>query len=201
MLTVREYANAQTIYDQVLCAVLIAPGYDIVGSLQNTPWLSQQLILSLMKHTFIHNHRRILEEHNGSIIAASDAATDLTAFFETYFGAMSGYESYEEWVRGTNPTETFEFMQCPALVINARDDPIATAQTMDEWKWLFTESDACPNAILCETEFGSHCAFLDLFGGFWLDHVILEYVQTVYSLTSRRNDQHFDKQTIQSDSK
>ena len=126
-----------------------------------------------------------MKQHNESVITQCDKTKDLLTFFRTYFGALSGYKSYEEWTKATNPTETFEFMQCPALVINARDDPICTAKTMDEWKWLFTEKDVCPNSILCETQYGSHCAFLSTFGGFWLDKVILEYVQTIDNLVSK----------------
>lgn len=180
--TVIPLEHAQTISDQLLCGIMISPGYDIGKVFGNMHGFAQRLILSLMKQTFVQNHRDILIRNNESVITKCEATTDLVTFFETYFGAMSGYKSYEEWLRGTNPTDTAEFVQCPALIINAKDDPICTKDTVNQWKWLFTQSEACPNAIMLETKYGSHCGFLNAFGGFWLDNIILEYVKTVYDL-------------------
>merc|ERR1712032_174623 len=96
-------------------------------------------------------------------------------------------ESYSDFLLATNPTETAEYAQIPSLIINARDDPICTAQSLDEWKCLFVDETACPNAILIETLYGSHCAFLNIFGGFsWIDDIILQYAQTVFQIKTEQ---------------
>ncbi len=44
----------------------------------------------------------------------------------------------------------------------------------------------CKNAILLETKYGSHSTFLSMFGGFYLDNIILEYMQTMYEISQTK---------------
>eukprot|EP01083_Nonionella_stella_P081135 223353_1 len=181
---IKQYANAQLIIDSILCSVLISPGYDIGQIFGKQGWFSQRLMLFLLKRTFVRQHSRVLSEQNEPIIQQCDRSSSMLEFFETYSGAMSGYESYNQFLTEANPTETVQYAQVPALIINSRDDPICTAASLDEWKWIYEKDNACPNCILVETKFGSHCSFLSTFGGFWLDSVILEYLQTIWKIKS-----------------
>lgn len=69
----------------------------------------------------------------------------------------------------------------PVLLINAKDDPVVSAQ-LHAYPIKYTEFN--PNAIFVSTEYGGHMAFYE--GSFlrlnaisWLDRVIVEYVRVI----------------------
>ena len=189
-LIIKQYQNAQRIHNRILCSVLISPGYDIGVAFAKQNWFSRQLILYLLKGSFVGNHKTKLEEKSEETIQRCSSTSCTLEFFREYSGSLSGYNDYDEFLLHSNPTETGKYAQIASLIINSRDDPICTCESLDEWKWLFTKKEPCPNAILCETKYGSHSSFLNIFGGFWLDSIILDYVKTVFEISRDRQNRN-----------
>eukprot|EP01084_Bolivina_argentea_P193926 332688_1 len=180
-LIIKHYKNATKIHDQILCSILICPGYDTATALFNINWFFRKVLLFLMKKTFISNHYNILINNNKEIVNRCNTSNSCIEFFREFSGSsLSGYESYNHFLIETNPIETVKYIQIPLLTINARDDPICTNICLDEWKWIFSDQQFCKNGILLETKYGSHSIFLSMFGGFYLDDIILQYLQTMY---------------------
>eukprot|EP01083_Nonionella_stella_P073284 198052_1 len=180
----KQYQNALSVHQQILCSVLICPGYDTseaVSNIQN--WVARKLVLFLMKRTYIANHKRVMTQHNKDIVDKCSASNSCIELYRDFSGSsLAGYGSYNQFLLETNPVETVPYIESPLLTVNSRDDPISTNVCLDQWKWVFSDERYCKHAILVETEYGSHSIFMSMFGGFYLDNVIFEYLQTMYQM-------------------
>eukprot|EP01083_Nonionella_stella_P282999 963172_1 len=169
----KQYQNAQSVHQQILCSVLICPGYDTseaVSNIQN--WVARKLVLFLMKRTYIANHKRVMTQHNKDIVDKCSASNSCIELYRDFSGSsLAGYGSYNQFLLETNPVETVPYIESPLLTVNSRDDPISTNVCLDQWKWVFSDERYCKHAILVETEYGSHSVFMSMFGGFYLDNV------------------------------
>ena len=105
-------------------------------------------------------------------IGALKSTEDLHEFHQHLY-QVAGNDSPEDYMQNSNPSEVFEQITIPLLILNAKDDPVCHVDNVYEHQHRI---EAMDNVILVLTERGSHCAYLEGFMAKpWANRLIKEY--------------------------
>jgi len=126
--------------------------------------LWQPILTYELKNSFAAQWQSRVEACPGTNMAALHSCVDMIEWDERVQVPLNGYGSIDEYYLAMSPARSearLAAIQCPTLSLNALDDPIVHADTME------TTVEACaknPNLFVCLTQYGGHCGWPI---GFW----------------------------------
>jgi predicted alpha/beta-fold hydrolase len=148
-----ERAEAPGLH-RVDCAVSLCPAYDITGAFahfdRQSPWLAAYLLDGL-KRFFLLRNAAVLAGQRG--YDEGLAAPSVQRFIESV-APLAGFDSFDSFLRESNPMRHYHKSTVPCLVLNALDDPLCVEANIR--KDIASETD---NYALVLTACGSHVAF------------------------------------------
>ncbi len=174
----------------ISAAVSLCPAYDISIAFshldQKFPRMSH-LLLKRVKDYFLLTNRALLEkEKNYEISLKSKNLQELMENVSTFSGA----ESWEEYLLHHNPMSHFQRNLIPCLILNSLDDPVCVKENIPDLK--------VNHYGLILSEYGSHIAFAEGFLGLgsWMERITIDFLETVFSLSSNSLEEKSPKNSI-----
>lgn len=153
--------------------VAYCPGYDIRVAFRRTmPFYSRAITKELQRALVLPN-AAVLDRSPG--FRACLAARDLAEFHEQLY-ALAGRSNADDYFAHSNPMLVAERIAVPLLVVNADDDPVCVADNARDHIELIKR---IPNALLVQTERGSHCAHFEGWSArSWSHRLVANYLLT-----------------------
>ncbi|XID74228.1 YheT family hydrolase [Alkanindiges sp. WGS2144] len=155
-------------------AFAFCPGYNTDDGFERChPFYSQFIAKKLIK-VFIEPHQDKLQHL--TTLQPLKAAKDLLEFQQRVY-EFSGYDSYQDYSRATNPIAVFKQVTKPLMLLNACDDPICDIKNLEPY---VADLEQLSNFIVVKTQKGSHCAFLEGWQArSWAHRLMAEYFQAI----------------------
>jgi predicted alpha/beta-fold hydrolase len=154
----------------IKAAVAYCPAYDMRNAFSRAvPFYSKMMAKKLHK-LFIDPNESTLK-HLPSY--QSLRATEDLHEFHQHLYEVAGNHSTEDYMLNSNPSEVFDDIKIPMLILNAKDDPVCHIDNVYEHQHRI---EAMNNVILVLTDRGSHCAYLEgITAKSWANRMITEY--------------------------
>jgi predicted alpha/beta-fold hydrolase len=151
-------------------AVAYCPAYDMRNAFTRAvPFYSKMMTKKLHKLFITPNQDKF---KNFESFKALQSTQDLHEFHQHLY-QVAGNDSTEDYMLNSNPSEVFDQIQIPILILNAKDDPVCHVENVYEHK---PRIEAMDNVILVLTERGSHCAYFEgMSAKPWANRLISEY--------------------------
>jgi predicted alpha/beta-fold hydrolase len=161
----------------IKAAVAYCPAYDMRNAFTRAVPFYSKMMAKKLKRLFVHPNEHVFG-HLGSY-AKLNEAEDLHEFHQHLY-ELAGNSSTDDYMINSNPSEVFDDIKIPTLILNAKDDPVCHIENVYEHKHRMDKMD---NVILVVTDRGSHCAYFEgLRATSWANRMIKEFVQAVDSL-------------------
>ena len=164
----------------IKAAVAFCPAYDMRNAFSRAvPFYSKMMTKKLHRLFITPNEAtfRHLESYE-----SLKATEDMHEFHQHLYG-VAGNSSTNEYMKHSNPSEVFDKIKIPLLILNAKDDPVCHIDNVYEHQHRM---EAMDNVILVLTERGSHCAYLEGFRAkSWANRMIKEYFTSLENLTPK----------------
>jgi len=151
-------------------AVAYCPAYDMRNAFSRAvPFYSKMMTKKLHKLFITPNQEKF---QNFESLNALKSSEDLHEFHQNLY-EVAGSQSTEDYMQNSNPSEVFEQIKIPFLILNSKDDPVCHVENVYEHQHRI---EAMDNVILVLTERGSHCAYFEGFTAKpWANRLIKEY--------------------------
>ncbi|MEH6345314.1 MAG: alpha/beta fold hydrolase [Bermanella sp.] len=161
-------------------AVAYCPAYDMRNAFSRAvPFYSKMMTKKLHKLFITPNQDRF---QNFESFNALQSTEDLHEFHQHLY-QVAGNESTEDYMLNSNPSEVFDQIKIPFLILNSKDDPVCHVDNVYEHQHRI---EAMDNVILVLTERGSHCAYFEgLTAKPWANRLIKEYFSAFQSIHTR----------------
>lgn len=168
----------------IKAAVAYCPAYDMRNAFTRAvPFYSKMMAKKLHK-LFITPNKAVLQ-HLDSYDALTNTQ-DLHEFHQHLY-EVAGNESIEDYMLKSNPSEVFDSIKVPTLILNSKDDPVCHIDNVYEHQHRI---EAMDNVILVLTDRGSHCAYFEgMTAKPWANRLITEYFSSVYELQTEIQNQ------------
>ena len=137
----------------IKAAFALCPGYNTETGFANVhPFYSKVMVKKLYEHFLkpyenqwinLASYTKVLKSQN-------------LAEFELNYYEMAGFNSYEQYVKATNPIYVFDQIKKPLLILNALDDPICHIKNFFPYQQQIMQLS---NVAVVATKKGSHCGF------------------------------------------
>ncbi len=154
----------------IKAAVAYCPAYDMRNAFSRAvPFYSKMMTKKLHKLFITPNASAF--EHLESFAVLQN--TQNLHEFHQHLYEVAGNNSTQDYMQNSNPSEVFEDIKIPLLILNAKDDPVCHISNVNEHKHRI---EAMDNVILVVTDRGSHCAYLEgITAKPWANRMITEY--------------------------
>lgn len=163
----------------IRAAVAYCPAYDMRNAFSRAVPFYSKMMAKKLKCLFLHPNEHVLG-HFGSY-EKLNAAGDLHEFHQHIY-ELAGNSSTHDYMLNSNPSEVFDDIKIPTLILNSKDDPVCHIDNVYEHKHRMDKMD---NVILVMTDRGSHCAYFEgLRGKSWANKMISQYMLAVESTAS-----------------
>jgi len=151
-------------------AVAYCPAYDMRNAFSRAvPFYSKMMTKKLHKLFITPNQEKFQNFESFNALKTSE---DLHEFHQNLY-EVAGSQSTEDYMQNSNPSEVFEQIKIPFLILNSKDDPVCHVENVYEHQHRI---EAMDNVILVLTERGSHCAYFEGFTAKpWANRLIKEY--------------------------
>ena len=161
----------------IKAAIAYCPAYDMRNAFSRAvPFYSKMMAKKLHK-LFIEPNKSVLE-HLPSYESLR-ASEDLQEFHQQLY-EVAGNHSTDDYMINSNPSEVFDDIKIPMLILNAKDDPVCHIDNVYEHQHRI---EAMDNVILVLTDRGSHCAYLEGFTAkSWANRMISDYFSTLNAI-------------------
>lgn len=160
-------------------AVAYCPAYDMRNAFSRAKPFYSKMMAKKLHRLFIDPNEDTLK-HLPSYNALR-ATEDLHEFHQQLYEVAGNY-STEDYMLNSNPSEVFDDIKIPLLILNAKDDPVCHIDNVYEHQHRI---EAMDNVILVLTDRGSHCAYLEgMSAKPWANRMICEYFSTLNSLNN-----------------
>lgn len=154
----------------IKAAVAYCPAYDMRNAFTRAVPFYSKMMAKKLKRLFIHPNEKVFG-HLASY-GKLDEAEDLHEFHQHIY-EIAGNASTDDYMLNSNPSEVFDDIKVPMLILNAKDDPVCHIDNVYEHQHRMDKMD---NVILVITDRGSHCAYFEGFSAkSWANRMISEY--------------------------
>ena len=143
--------------------VMISGGLSIDDSMHKCGWFFESCFVSKAKSFFLRANESVLRKHNAEAFDRSLAAGCAAEFLPAMSAFMCDSGKWSDAKHIIDPLHTTSTISRPCLFINALDDPIVPVESVEPYMNNFFKCNQ--NVLLAQTVTGSHCPFLDGFGG------------------------------------
>jgi predicted alpha/beta-fold hydrolase len=143
--------------------VMISGGLSVDDSMYKCGWFFAACFVSKAKGFFLRANEAVLRAHDNDGYERALAAGTTSEFLRALSPFMCDTGAWPDAKRIIDPLPTMGNIQSPCLFINALDDPIVPVESVDPYMDTFFKRNR--NVLLAQTVTGSHCPFLDGFGG------------------------------------
>lgn len=151
-------------------AVAYCPAYDLRNAFSRAKPFYSKMMAEKLKKAFIYPNEDTFG-HLASFPAMKDCE-DLHEYHQHLYG-MAGNNTTEEYMEKSNPSEVFDNIKIPTLILNAADDPVCHIDNVYEHQHRIEKMS---NVILAVTDRGSHCAYFEGWQAKpWANRLIAEY--------------------------
>lgn len=179
-----HYLGKVGVNTPIQAAVAYCPAYDMRNAFSRAIPFYSRMMAKKLKKLFVHPNEETFK-HLDSFHKLKEVE-DLHEFHQLIYG-MAGNESVEDYMLNSNPSEVFDDIKIPVLILNAKDDPVCHIDNVYEHKHRM---DAMDNVILVLTDRGSHCAYFEgISAKPWANKLIKQYFSAVHQLSSNKNYQ------------
>lgn len=177
-----SYIGQQSKNFPVHAAVSLCPAYSMKTAFlnwnQEHPLLSKYLLRSL-KNKFIHPNKDLLRSNKKvyeRILKSSSVHDFIVQSVE-----LAGFQSFDDYLKHSDPMVHYNGNKIPCLIINSKDDPICIEKNIRSD--LILQVD---NYALLLTEYGSHIAYREgvLGQNSYMYRVTMEFLQASLHLHS-----------------
>ncbi len=167
--------------------VAYCPAYDMRDAFTRAvPFYSKMMAKKLHKLFITPNHEKFQDFESFNALKSTE---DLHEFHQHLY-QVAGNESCEDYMLNSNPSEVFDNIKIPMLILNAKDDPVCHIENVYQHK---SRIEAMDNVILVVTERGSHCAYFEgITAKPWANRMITEYFNAFQGI---KNDERKTKIT------
>lgn len=154
----------------IKAAVVYCPAYDMRHAFTRAvPFYSKMMAKKLHKLFITPNEATF--KHLESFEALKGTG-DLHEFHQHLY-EVAGNKDTEDYMQKSNPSEVFDGIKIPMLILNAKDDPVCHINNVYENQ---PRIEAMDNVILVLTDRGSHCAYFEgITAKPWANRLIKEY--------------------------
>ncbi len=172
-----HYLGKQGYDTPIKAAVAYCPAYDMRNAFTRAvPFYSKMMTKKLHKLFITPNHEKF---QNFESLGELQAAENLHEFHQHLY-EIAGNDSCEDYMLNSNPSEVFDDIKIPILILNAKDDPVCHIENVYQH---LPRIEAMENVILVLTERGSHCAYFEgLTAKPWANRLISEYFSAFQSI-------------------
>eukprot|EP00516_Mucochytrium_quahogii_P006559 CAMPEP_0203752356 /NCGR_PEP_ID=MMETSP0098-20131031/6280_1 /ASSEMBLY_ACC=CAM_ASM_000208 /TAXON_ID=96639 /ORGANISM=" , Strain NY0313808BC1" /LENGTH=374 /DNA_ID=CAMNT_0050642465 /DNA_START=38 /DNA_END=1162 /DNA_ORIENTATION=- len=149
-----SYIGNQDPHLPVKAAVSLCPAYSLkyaFENLQKNSPLCATALLLLLKRFFLHPNHAVLKSTPGFQQALHSRT--LPDFVRNACH-MAGYDSYEAYLRSSDPTEHISGNKVPCLLVNSTDDPLCLEENIS-----YNLANNTEHFALLLTKSGSHIAY------------------------------------------
>jgi len=159
--------------------VAYCPAYDMRDAFTRAvPFYSKMMAKKLHKLFITPNTEKF---QNFESFNALQATEDLHEFHQHLY-QVAGNKSTEDYMLNSNPSEVFDDIKIPILILNAKDDPVCHVENVYQH---LHRIEAMDNVILVLTERGSHCAYFEgIRAKPWANRLITEYFTAFRGINS-----------------
>lgn len=165
----------------IKAAVAYCPAYDMRNAFSRAIPFYSKMMAKKLKRLFITPNEAIFA-HLDSYDDLKDAE-DLHEFHQHLY-QVAGNESTEDYMLNSNPSEVFDHIKIPVLILNAKDDPVCHIDNVYEHQHRVQAMD---NVILVLTDRGSHCAYFEGFTAKpWANRMITNYFSSCRDIQTDR---------------
>eukprot|EP00946_MAST-07B_sp_MAST-7B-sp1_P001905 g1905.t1 len=143
--------------------VVISGGLSIDDAMHKCGWFFSSIFVSNAKKFFLGPNETILRAHSNEGYERSMAATSASTYLPALSPFMCDGGTWKDAKEVIDPLPTAANIKSPCLFINAIDDPIVPVESVDPYMDTFFKCNR--HVMLAQTVTGSHCPFLEGFGG------------------------------------
>ena len=143
--------------------VVISGGLSIDDAMHKCGWFFSSIFVSNAKKFFLGPNETILRAHSNEGYERSMAATSASTYLPALSPFMCDGGTWKDAKEVIDPLPTAANIKSPCLFINAIDDPIVPVESVDPYMDTFFKCNRY--VMLAQTVTGSHCPFLEGFGG------------------------------------
>lgn len=163
----------------IKAAMAYCPAYDMRNAFSRAKPFYSKMMAKKLNRLFITPNEDVIKHLNTFDVLRN--SSDLHEFHQHLY-ELAGNSSTDEYMKKSNPSEVFEGIEIPILILNSKDDPVCHIENVYEHLDRMQRMD---NLILVVTDRGSHCAFLEGFCAKpWANRMIKEYFTAVSGLGS-----------------
>ncbi len=157
----------------IKAAVAYCPAYDMRNAFSRAVPFYSKMMAKKLHRLFITPNSETFQ-HLASYTALKETQ-DLHEFHQHLY-EVAGNKSTDDYMQNSNPSEVFDDIKIPILILNAKDDPVCHIDNVYEHQHRI---EAMDNVILVLTDRGSHCAYFEgLTAKPWANRLIQEYFST-----------------------
>ena len=169
-----HYLGTVGLKTPIKAAVAYCPAYDMRNAFSRAVPFYSKLMTRKLHRLFIEPNASMFE-HFDSYEKLRNAE-DMQEFHQQLY-EVAGNESTEDYMLNSNPSEVFDDIKVPLLILNSKDDPVCSVENVYEHLHRIKAMD---NVILALTDRGSHCAYFEgLTAKPWANRLIKEYFNAV----------------------
>ena len=162
----------------IKAAMAYCPAYDMRNAFSRAKPFYSKMMAKKLKKLFISPNEDVIK-HLETFDVLNNSI-DLHEFHQHLY-ELAGNSSTEEYMKKSNPSEVFEGIKIPILILNSKDDPVCHIENVYEHLDRMQRMD---NLILVITDRGSHCAYLEGFTAkSWANRMIKDYFLSVSRLS------------------
>lgn len=161
----------------IKAAVAYCPAYDMRNAFSRAIPFYSKMMTKKLHRLFIHPNEPVFS-HLPSFETLKNTQ-DLHEFHQHLY-ELAGNKNTDDYMKHSNPSEVFDHIKIPVLILNAKDDPVCHIDNVYE---NLHRVEAMNNVILVLTERGSHCAYFEgLTAKPWANRMIQQYFSAVHKL-------------------
>jgi predicted alpha/beta-fold hydrolase len=158
----------------IKAAVAYCPAYDMRNAFSRAVPFYSKMMAKKLKRLFLYPNEHVFGHL--ATYKQLEQAEDLHEFHQHIY-ELAGNSSTDDYMINSNPSEVFDDIKIPTLILNAKDDPVCHIDNVYEHKHRMDKMD---NVILVVTDRGSHCAYFEgLRAKSWANKMITQYMLAV----------------------
>lgn len=159
----------------IKAAVAYCPAYDMRNAFERAMPFYSKMMTKKLHRLFIEPNAHVFA-HLASFENLKNTK-DMHEFHQHLY-ELAGNSSTEEYMLKSNPSEVFDHIKVPTLILNAKDDPVCHVDNVYE---NLPRMQRMKNVILAVTDRGSHCAYFEgLTAKPWANRMIAQYFSSVH---------------------
>lgn len=161
----------------IKAAMAYCPAYDMRNAFSRAKPFYSKMMAKKLNRLFISPNEDVIKHLKTFDVLKN--SIDLHEFHQHLY-ELAGNSSTEEYMKKSNPSEVFESIKVPILILNSKDDPVCHIENVYEHLDRMQRMD---NLILVITARGSHCAYLEgITAKPWANRMIKDYFLSVSRL-------------------